>query len=60
MVRMGGIVPHVAFFASTDIAANTALTISYGDKHGAEDGPAKECRCGAPCCSGVLPFDGEW
>ena len=54
LVRVGSMVPSVAFFAQRAVGAGEELTISDGEL--SEEGAAKPCRCGAPSCTGLLPF----
>lgn len=54
-VRVGSPVPHVAFFACSDIAAGAELTISYGSSGGGH----QSCLCDSAACRGKLPFDAE-
>ncbi|ELR14578.1 SET domain containing protein [Acanthamoeba castellanii str. Neff] len=59
LVRVGSLIPRLAFFVCRDVAAGEELTYDYG--HGstqAADAPAtRQCHCGARHCRGVLPFD---
>jgi len=65
-VRVGSVIPRIAFFAARDIAAGEELTFSYGGdaaaQQGADDSATPRlsdrlCLCGSDQCMGALPFD---
>ena len=63
-VRMGSIIPHLAFFSARDIDAGEELTFSYGEVTSMSDrglssspAPRIKCLCGSRKCQGYLPFD---
>ena len=52
----GSLLPHVAMFASTNIAAGSELTFAYGPPSGGSlRASARHCLCQTPACLGFLP-----
>jgi histone-lysine N-methyltransferase SETMAR len=65
-VRVGSLVPSVAFFCNRSIVAGEELTFHYGGERtqpmsaiGHDLQGRRPCRCGAASCAGWLPFDPE-
>jgi [histone H3]-lysine36 N-dimethyltransferase SETMAR len=65
LVRVGSLVPSVAFFCKRNVTAGEELTFHYGGERtrpSSAQGHASQerrrpCRCGAASCEGWLPFD---
>lgn len=70
-VRVGSVIPRLAFFSIRDITLGEELTFSYGGEGDPEDTPfvplpsnpdlkpivRVECKCGSSKCRGILPYD---
>jgi histone-lysine N-methyltransferase SETMAR len=68
VVRVGSLVPRLAFFTRRDVDAGEELTFAYGaadsdvtpsvpQQQPAAERARRPCRCGASVCTGWLPFD---
>lgn len=60
-VRINTDIPHLAFFAKRDIAANEEITFDYsGGYNDNRTQPIRyniKCLCGSQDCTGYLPYD---
>ncbi|XP_068013884.1 histone-lysine N-methyltransferase SETMAR isoform X2 [Melanerpes formicivorus] len=69
-VRVDSMVPRLALFAATEIAAGEELSYDYSGRFhnppssdreqkpsGEAEGPRKPCYCGSPTCASFLPWD---
>lgn len=57
LVRVDSMIPRVGLFAARDINSMEEFTFDYG-RNSQENAAGKySCHCGAPNCSGLLPFN---